>query len=137
MGYNKDRSNAKGDYANSGKPKTGQSRPGGSNIQWANVSLTSAQKDVLRASTFDGERAFDSLAYLIETGHKLVISPKNDRGFISATIMGATSECPNAGAGVSGEGGTAQRAIQSLLFKLDILDGVLIAGSDIPDDDFR
>jgi len=137
MGYNKSLRHSNGNTGTSKQSPAGKTRSSGSAIQWANVTLTPQQKEVLRQTEFDGARALDTLAHFIETGHKLVLSPKNDRGFVSATLLGHTSECPNAGAGLSGEGGSTERAILSLLFKLDILDGVFSVSIESPDDDFR
>lgn len=137
MGYYKNQEHAKRDARPASKSSKGGARSGGVSVRWNNVTLTSEQKDLLRQTDFDGGKALDTLAYYVETGHKLVVSPKNDRGFVSATIIGSTGECPNAGFGVSGEGGTAERAILALLLKLDILDGCICFEDAPADDDFR
>ena len=137
MGYYKNQEHAKRDSRSSNKSTKGVSPTGGTSIRWCNVTLTADQKAMLREKEFDGAKALDTLAYFVETGHKLVITPKNDRGFVSATLLGLHGECPNAGFGVSGEGGTTERAILSLLLKLDILDGRFAVEDASPDDDFR
>lgn len=137
MGYYKNQEHAKRDSRSSGKPAAGKSRTGGNAVRWNNVSLTAEQKAWLREQALDAERAVDTLTRFVEAGYKLVITPKNDRGFVSATLLGFASECPDEGFGVSGEGGTAVRAILSLLLKLDILDGQLSFVEAPPDDDFR
>lgn len=120
------------------KQSQGGAKPSYStSIVWANVRLSLADKARLREEDFDAGRTMDHIAFLVETGHKFVFTPKNDKGFVGASVLGVGGECPNSGCGLSGEGGTLFRALQCLFFKLDLLDGDLHQEGLSSGDDFR
>lgn len=106
-------------------------------INWTSVTLTPAQKNTLREAPFDTVRFIDTLAHMVENGYKIVINPRNDRGFVGVSIIGLSDECPDQGYGLSGEGGSFDRACQSLAFKLELLDYSIRTDSGDVDDDFR
>jgi len=106
-------------------------------IVWAACPIPPAEKARLKAQELDADKAIDSLAYMVEAGHKLSINPRTSDGFIGVSIWGHTDECPNKGYGVSSEGGSLSAAIKALIWKLDVLDGDLTTPSLGDADDLR
>jgi len=116
---------------------TGKSSSSAARIHWVNITLSSEQKSSLAATELDVEKWWDTLTSLVESGHKLVINPKNDRGFVGVSCIGVGDECPNKDFGLSGEGGSFDKAVRSLWFKMDLLDYQWASGDDPANDDFR
>lgn len=127
------------------KPKSNSSAkqtPGNGNsnytpIRWVSYTFTAEQKRVIKETELDVERFFDTLASLVESGHKFTISPENSAGFIGASLFGYGEQCPNKGYGVSGEGGNLYAAIKSLAWKLEFLQYNLAVPTIDSEDDFR
>lgn len=104
----------------SSKPSSGnrtQSGSGYTRIEWLNVSLSKDDKKRLSETPYDPTVVAEFLAFAVELGYKVVLSPLNDNGFCGATLFGHGANCPNKGWGVSGEGGSIERALLSLMFK--------------------
>lgn len=119
------------------KPTKGKTGTGFSPVVWRTVQFTADQKIRAKEQEFDPVKALDTLAYLVEHGHKLSFNPQTSDGFVGASVWGHTDECPNKGFGVSGEGRTLPTALKSLLLKLDILDYDLRLEDVSDEDDFR
>lgn len=137
MGYYKQARLGKGD---SGKPpkSAGGNKSGYSvDIQWVSYRFTPEQREQIKASELDIERFFDTLAGLVEGGHKFTVSPTNSNGFIGVSLFGVGEQCSNRGFGVSGEGGTLYTACKSLHWKLEFLQYDLRVSSFDGEDDFR
>lgn len=117
-----------------------QTRGGGGSefsIEWVKYTFSPEEKARIRDWQFDSDRILDRIAYMVESGHKLTVSPENSNGFVGVSVFGWTSECSNKGYGVSGEGGTFHAALKSLYWKLELLDGDLRTPPMDGDDDFR
>lgn len=119
------------------KPTEKSTNDGFVRIHWVSVTFTPSQKERIKATEFDVEKALDTLAHLVERGYKLVINPKTSQGFVGVSLIGHTDECPDKGWGVSGEGGSFYSAFKSLMAKLDILDYIIRTEDITTEDDFR
>lgn len=106
-------------------------------IEWVRYNFSAEEKARIREWQFDEGRVLDRLAYMVESGHKLSVSPENSNGFVGVSVFGWSDECPNKGYGVSGEGGNFHAALKSLFWKLELLDGDLRTPAMDSLDDFR
>lgn len=137
MGYYKQSRLGKGDTAGSKKPQGGKGSGYQTDLQWVTYRFTPEQKATIRESEFDVARFFDTLASLVEAGHKFTVSPNNSSGFVGASLFGVGEQCPNKGYGVSGEGGNLYTACKSLHWKLEFLQYDLRVSNGNDEDDFR
>jgi len=137
MGAYKNQEHDRRDARKTDKSPKGKAPTGYPSIHWARVSFSPDQKLHLSKTELDVLKFWDTLTSLIESGHKLVINPKNEQGFIGISCIGVWDECPNKNCGISGEGGNFDKAVRSIWFKMDLLDYQWFPSDDGTDTDFR